>query len=504
MPEPKVLEKRCLEVFNKYHHIICAKSGKALFATKDAMAIHKSTLKHIRRNCVSDIPLVSYYSPSHEDKDGLMIYQCHRGTNGNEGLHQKLRQLIRGFSNSPRLVFAMLTDFFDMWNVNIDIRLRGVDEKYYGLFDGDVLEEEMEKMSRWPNRDLPPHPDWVSTRYVEDNHEAFGFIDPVPSRAVNDDDSASDNSLNQLADNAANELRELDAEIGNENRSSIAPMPPSSQWLAALHGRARGSNKVMGHFEWEYFKTNILNFRGGVSEEADNYTGYRFSDFAVSWNAWVDALGSSKPEVTYKTAAYLQEAYKQMKRRGVQDSTLRQHSSELDRLRDNHTSTVRNQAFGPEFSSPVAAAVARPAARSPPRPSGAAAAGDALNAEASNAAVECGGDTEDPNDTRTPYQVVVSEGRSRRRWKRGKKQSRCRRCGHEYASEYWKVYHEHGRSHEEGPRGHFVPNATDTKVWNTCTVPDNLICKLFQRFDYKDPAKRLPRKRCNGCPGCYQ
>ena len=53
-----------------------------------------------------------------------------------------------------------------------------------------------------------------------------------------------------------------------------------------------------------------LNFHGGVLEEADNYTGYRFSDFTVSWNAWVDALGTSKPKVTYNAAAYLQKAYK--------------------------------------------------------------------------------------------------------------------------------------------------------------------------------------------------
>ena len=167
-------------------------------------------------------------------------------------------------------------------------------------------------MACWTNRDKPPHLDWVSTRNVEDNNETFGFIDPIPPKVVTDedDDSASDDSLYNLADNAANELYELDAEIGSKTLLNASPMPPSSQWLASLHGRARGSGKVRGHFEWDHFKTNILNFRGGALEEADNYSGVRFSDFAVSWNAWVDSLDVSKPEVTYKTATYLQEAYK--------------------------------------------------------------------------------------------------------------------------------------------------------------------------------------------------
>ena len=94
MPKPKELETQYQEVYNMYHGIICAKSGKAIFATKDTKAVHKSTLKHIRQNCVSDIPFVSYYSPIKGDKNGLMLYHCHCGTPSNEGLHQKLRQIV--------------------------------------------------------------------------------------------------------------------------------------------------------------------------------------------------------------------------------------------------------------------------------------------------------------------------------------------------------------------------------------------------------------------------
>ena len=56
VPEPPLIEKRYLEAYDKYNGIICSKSGKALFATKDAKKAHRSALKHMRRNCISDIP----------------------------------------------------------------------------------------------------------------------------------------------------------------------------------------------------------------------------------------------------------------------------------------------------------------------------------------------------------------------------------------------------------------------------------------------------------------
>ena len=238
MPEPKELEERYLRVYNMYHDIVCAKSGKPLFATNDAKAVHKSTLKHIRRNCVSDIPFVSYYSPIQVDRNGLMLYQFHQGMPGNEGLHQKVHQLVLGFSNSPRLMFAVLTDFFTIWNQNIDIRLQDLHKKYYGMYDGDIIEDEIERMTAGMNREVPPHPDWVSTRNVVDSNESFGFIDPVPLQAQNDDNSEDDESLVNLAEEAADELLELDMEVDESTDFFNNPMPPPSQWLASLHGRS--------------------------------------------------------------------------------------------------------------------------------------------------------------------------------------------------------------------------------------------------------------------------
>jgi len=219
------------------------------------------------------------------------------------------------------------------------------------MYDGDIIEDEIERMTAGMNREVPPHPDWVSTRIVEDSNESFGFIDPVPLQAQNDDNSEDDESLVNLAEEAADELLELDMEVDESTDFFNNPMPPPSQWLASLHGRSRACGKVKSHFEWEYFKNNLMDFHGGSgSDEADNYSAFRFSAFSESWNKWVDSLGSTLPEVTYKTAACLQDACKTMKRIGVQQATLRQRSKALKDLHRSHTNMDANQAFTPEFS----------------------------------------------------------------------------------------------------------------------------------------------------------
>jgi hypothetical protein len=41
----------------------------------------------------------------------------------------------------------MLSDYFGMWNQSIDIRLRGLGAKYDGLYDGDIIEDQIEMMN---------------------------------------------------------------------------------------------------------------------------------------------------------------------------------------------------------------------------------------------------------------------------------------------------------------------------------------------------------------------
>eukprot|EP00985_Skeletonema_marinoi_P024492 scaffold17057_cov73-Skeletonema_marinoi.AAC.2 len=204
VPSPPDLVKRYLEVFNAHKDIVCHKSGKKLFATPAAIAQHKSTLKHMRRNCLSDIPFFNYYTPLRKDRDGLMRWRCHRGTSSNEGLHQKLRQLVRGFSNSPRFLKAIISEYLFMWNQNIDVKTRGLPAKYYALYDGQLLEDEIEKLSEF--LDEPTYPEWVSSKSLQCTGESFGIINPTqaPAHGVIDS-NAADNELDMMAEAAADD-----------------------------------------------------------------------------------------------------------------------------------------------------------------------------------------------------------------------------------------------------------------------------------------------------------
>jgi hypothetical protein len=100
IPLPDELEKRYQEVITLFANVHDAKTGKPFFGEK-AWEEHTSVLNHIHKNCLSDIPGVWYYMQIGVDSKGLPILKCIRGTSALEGLHQKLWQLIRGFSNSP-------------------------------------------------------------------------------------------------------------------------------------------------------------------------------------------------------------------------------------------------------------------------------------------------------------------------------------------------------------------------------------------------------------------
>ena len=74
--------------------------------------------------------------------------------------------------------------FLLRWNQNIDIHVRGLSKKYDGLFVGSRLEDEIEKMGRWQNRNAPPHPEWSSSSDVADTGEIFGIIDAQIRRDI--------------------------------------------------------------------------------------------------------------------------------------------------------------------------------------------------------------------------------------------------------------------------------------------------------------------------------
>ena len=112
-------------------------------------------------------------------------------------------------------------------------------------------------------------------------------------------------------------------------------------------------------------------------------------------------------------------------------------------------------------------------------------------------------DDDDPNDIHTAYQVAVSEEGSRKRQKRGKTQSNAEGVGMSMRPKRRSYHVDNNQERlQEGPRSQYLPNANDRKLWELCTVPEDLKCELFKYFDYEDTNKRLPRKHCNGYSVC--
>ena len=465
VPSPNDLEKRYMAVYEAHKDIICQKSGKKLFETRDAVAQHKSTLKHIRRNCLSDIPHVTYYTPLKRDKYGLMRWRCHRGTSQNEGLHQKLRQLVRGFSNSPRFLCAIISEYLLQWNQNIDVRVRGLPSKYDGLFDGVLLEDEIEKLAK--SVDEHPHQDWVPTTSVQNTGEKFGIIRGVPTQTDADSD-LDDAELMMMAEEAAEELSDDEADGGVEH--VVAKMPASSQWLARFEGKFRPYEKVRGHDEWAYFEEHYVDYHGSGGG-ADNHTSINWSAFADGWNKMIDGLGRSKPWMTYKSASHLQHAYKTKLRRDRQAATLRPHTQRLNALKDKHTNAANREQYVTQFATPVAATTAQPFV---------------------DAAMNLGDNNQVPNnnqaqtDAAPTYDGDLEDAPAASKRKRSNRPHRCRKCGKQYAHRDWKHLHVMPQV------GSVLRNQEDNKfikVWDYCRVPEE---QYEEGFPCLDTSKRMP------------
>jgi hypothetical protein len=272
------------------------------------------------------------------------------------------------------------------------------------------------------------------------------------------------------ADDAADEMLDLDNDEYDTEGAMASQLPASSQWMAMLHGKFRAYGRVSGNVEWEYFQSNITNFQGGGTNEADNYSSIRFSDMADSWNKWVDSLGTKQPSVTYKTASYLKDAYKSMKRRARQQSTLRPHKIGLDALKEKHNNHDTNRTFAEDFPTAERAAPIDP------------------TRDAATTHLEDGGDAFE-------NEIIVSRKRPKKKEKRSKALTRCRRCGKCYALPEWKVFHEDKTvSVEEWgdkrAQSRHLRNSNGNKVWDLCTVDP---AQFEEGFPCLDLSKRLPR-----------
>lgn len=469
VPTPPELEERYMSVYRVFKDVVCAKSGKTLFSSKHAMKAHRSCTKHIRRNCLSDIPFVSYYYPVGEDKDSLTLYKCIRGTSALEGLHQKLRQLVRGFSTSPRFMKALVTVYLGRWNHQIEIEVRGMPKKYEGLYDGFLLDEEIEKLMAWGDQDEPLHDEWISSTSFKLTGETFGLIDPVSPVASADasNELEADASIEAEADTVLNTLLELETEVTDE-AALLNGVPESARWLALTFGRWRPSGRVKSSDEWDYFTTNIARFQGsGSTGEANNYSSIQWSAFAEDWNRMVTSLGSSNPNFTYKTASLLQDAHQTMQKRARRDTTILPHSAGINNLRTSHTAPASNQRFTNQFVSAEIPTRAMPSIRVQHSSAQTDATGN-INA------IDCHGSGDDA--VGTDFDSPAERARRLGQTKRKRSNPRCRRCGKQWSLDQWKQFHTRPEPVVDAddcrPQNKFLWHGEGNQVWQHCTVAE--------------------------------
>jgi hypothetical protein len=463
VPTPPELEERYLAVYEVFKDVVCTKSGKKLFDTKHGRGAHLSCLKHIRRNCLSDIPFVSYYYPLGEDKDGLMLYRCIRGTSALEGLHQKLRQLVRCFSTSPRFMKSLVTVYLGRWNHRLEIEVRGMPKKYEGLYDGVLLDEEIEKMAAWNNQAEPPHSEWVSATTFQSTGEIFGLIDPV-STAEADAELGLEALVETEADAVADNLIELDTGV-TEEHALLNNLTDSSRWLALNFGRWRPSGRVKSSEEWEYFKSNLPRFQSGAgnSDEADNHSSFQWSAYADDWNKMVASLGSNKPSFTYKTASLLQDAYKSWQKRARRDTTILPHTAIITDLQNRHTSSSSNQQFARQFVATEYPSRARPRVST-----------KESSVQTNLTGKGDDGDSDSESDTlESPAERARRLGNSKKR-RRKNAAPRCRRCGKHWNIDPWKDLHKRQEiaidPNDPRPQNKYLWHGVNNQVWDHCKV----------------------------------
>jgi len=492
VPDPLELKRRYVSVVEEFKDIVDAKTSLPLFGPR-AMALHHQVLLHIRKNCISDIPYVSYYTPYGKDKLGLTLYKCLRGTDSLEGLHQKLRQLIRGFSVSPRLTISIISDYLLRWNHNIDVKIRGLSSVYDGIYEyGQLLEDEIEKMSKWPNRDEPPHPDWISTRSFVATGEYFGLVDGMTRMQVDDDnqeeddgdDDRSDTSLNNQIEEAVDNFDYLDTGVeGSEDTPAVDiefDMTASERWLAAQHGRSRAFGRVKGKYEWEKFRQMVPSYqragrRGSLDHGADNHSSISFSSFATDWNKMVDDLSVNEcPSFTYKTASLMQIAFKRTLKSSNEKLTLRSHSQQLHSLQQSLDETPDDMQA--EFTSPNESTRVRPAPNATDIETQA-------RPETVNAQVQ----------VQTCCELGLGGCLANSQPTNTRKPKRCRNCGVSSEHDNFRQWHSQPPLPVTGNGSENLRNTAANQVHDFCNTPNNEI-QIGLGYPLKE-GQRHPRRR---------
>jgi hypothetical protein len=122
VPPPEILVARVHIVLQTYGPLKDATTGLPLFndASWDKA---RCVVENIRMGFYSDPPGINLYTIQRQDKDGLFIYRCARGTNNVEGgVHQNIIKRFGSYNASPRFAVNLIRDYCLCHNLRVCVQ----------------------------------------------------------------------------------------------------------------------------------------------------------------------------------------------------------------------------------------------------------------------------------------------------------------------------------------------------------------------------------------------
>ena len=118
---PAQLHENLKKLFEFYRYKPDAKTKQPLFGRK-AWKRAELVLANVRTGRISDLHGVELFQPLGFDKDDLMLFQCKRGTNSVENVHQKIIRLFGNSTMCPQLADAVLAEYREAHNYRLRIQ----------------------------------------------------------------------------------------------------------------------------------------------------------------------------------------------------------------------------------------------------------------------------------------------------------------------------------------------------------------------------------------------
>jgi len=330
VPSPDVLLKRFDRLCNAFADIKDAKTGEDFFRPNTKKII-KNLRSHIEKSCLSDIKGIPLYVATGKDqKTGLTTYRCIRGTNGTEGYHRHIRQLLGMYCASPRLIHEILMEFNYRWNIRMAVKNRGLSKTVGEFYHQYILEDINNITHEW--YPISNYHDWISVDDFEDTGERTGFQrSTFPASSSNPNyDPIDDMCFYNFSEEA---ISVVDEPIHLPNLTA------SAKHFARLQDFRIPALPIKTIEEKDKFFNEWPRYLGVSSEKGNIMVNHQMIDFdrwALDWNNLVADIEKGKTvwkSLRRKTAAHLSAFHRQWQEKANARNTMQSKTQQNLALR---------------------------------------------------------------------------------------------------------------------------------------------------------------------------